>query len=143
MSFNVESPAEAYAAVSLLVAGSDGVGTLEERQFLFDMLGETTVFSDYDSERLGALFGTLIARMYDHLPVEGVGLTEEAADILCASAKAQLDLGQCEDLFALAARVACCDAIEENERAMLTRIAAALGVEPDAAQKIINQAVNG
>ena len=143
MAFSVESPAEAYAAVSLLVAGSDGVGTLEERQFLFDMLGKNTVFSDYNSERLGALFGTLIARMYDDLPIDGVSLTEEAADILCVSARAQLDLGQCGDLFALAVSVACCDAIEENERAMLARIAAALGIEADAAQKVVDQAVNG
>jgi tellurite resistance protein len=142
MAFSVESPAEAYAAVSLLVAGSDGVGTLEERQILFEKLGEATVFSGYDSERLDALFGTLNARMYDNLPNDGVGLTDDAIDILCASARAQLDLGQCSDLFALAANVACCDAIEENERAMLARIAAALGIEVDAAQKIVDQAVN-
>ena len=143
MAFKVENPAEAYAAVSLLVAGSDGVGTLEERQFLFEKLGEATVFSDYDSERLGALLGALTARMFDDLPNNGVGLTGDAIDILCASARVQLDLGQCGDLFALAANIACCDAIEENERAMLTRIAAALGIEADAAQNIVNQAVNG
>jgi len=142
MAFKVESPAEAYAAVSLLVVGADGVGTLEERQSLFEQLGKAAVFSDYDSERLGALLGTLTARMYDDLPNDGISLTGDAIDILCTGCRAQLDLGQCGDLFALAADIACSDEIEERERVMLTRIAAALGIQADTAQNIVDQAVD-
>ena len=102
MAFKLENPAEAYAAVSLLITGADGVGTLVERQFLFDKLSVADVFSGHDAESMGELLGRLTGRMFSDLPNDGVALTSDAVQILCDSAKRLLDEDQCRTAFSLA-----------------------------------------
>ena len=93
MAFTLENPAEAYAAVSLLIAGADGVGTVEERQFLFEKLATIDVFAGQDAESMGCLLGTLTGRMFAELPNDGVKLNDEAVGQLCQTAKGKLGRG--------------------------------------------------
>ena len=141
MAFKLESPAEAYAAVSLLLTGADGAGSLVERQFLFDKLSAADVFSDHDAETMGALLGTLTGRMFSDLPNDGVALTAEAVQILCDCVKELLDEGQCRAAFSLAANLACCDGLEEIERELLVRVADRLDVDKADAQSVIDRAL--
>ena len=59
MAFRLEDAPEAYAAIALLVVGADGVGTDEERDFLFSAFGKAGVFEEHDAEDFGALLGRL------------------------------------------------------------------------------------
>ena len=135
MAFKLENPAEAYAAVSLLISGADGVSTLVgERQFLFKKLS---------AESMGELLGTLTGRMFSDLPNDGVALTSDAVQIICKSARELLDDDQCGAAFSLAANLACCDGLEEVERNLLIQIADGLDVDPAEAQSVIDRAAEG
>jgi len=140
MAFKLESPAEAYAAVSLLITGADGAGTLVERKFLFETLSAADVFSGPDPESMGELLGTLTGRMFSDLPNDGVALTSDAVQILCDSAKRLLDEDQCRAAFSLAANLACCDELEEIERNLLIQIADGLEVDTAEARSLIDRA---
>ncbi len=143
MAFKLENPAEAYAAVSLLVTGADGASTLDERQFLFEKLSVADVFSGYDAESMGELLGMLTGRMFSDLPNDGVALTSDAVQILCDSAKRLLDEDQCCTAFSLAANLACCDGFEEIERNLLIQIADGLDVDTAEAQSVMDRAAEG
>jgi len=143
MAFKLENPSEAYAAVSLLITGADGVGTLDERQFLFEKLRVVDVFSGHDDESMRNLLGTLTGRMISDLPNDGVALTSDAVQILCDSAKQLLDEDQCCNAFSLAANLACCDGLEKIERNLLNQIADGLDVNKAEAQSVMDRAAEG
>jgi tellurite resistance protein len=140
MAFTIESPAEAYAAVSLLAVGADGAGTLQERQALFKKLGESKVFSGQNAEAIGGLLGTLTGRMFSELPNDGMTLEAGAIAEVCTGARSVLNESQRGELFSIAVDLACCDGLEEVERAVLVRIADGLGLEAAAAKATIDRA---
>jgi len=140
MSFKFESAAEAYAAVSLLAAGADGLGTMEERRFLFEELGKLDVFAAYNTESLGALLGSLTGRLFSDLAQYDDNMGPDAVHEMCAGVKSVLgEEGRSEALMA-AARVACCDGLDDSEREVLGWIAEGLGLGADAADEAIAHA---
>ncbi len=139
MSFNVGSEAEAYAAVALLAVGADGVGTMEEGRFLFDELGQMGVFADHDHESFGQMLGALTGRMFAGSQGTG-GMTAETVGEICAGVRSVLDAQGRSDAFNAAVRVACCDGLENVERAVLGQIAEALGLDGDAVAAAIGRA---
>lgn len=140
MAFKVDNAADAYAAITVLVVGADGVGTLEERKFLFDELGEVDVFGGLDAESLGGLLGKVVDRMYTELSDDGVALSADAVTEICAGARDVLDERQCHELLSLAARVAFSDGLESEERALLKQISDGLAIDAAAAQAMIARA---
>ncbi|MGD8319588.1 MAG: hypothetical protein PVJ02_04020 [Gemmatimonadota bacterium] len=140
MAFTLNGPAEAYAAVSLLVVGADGLGTMEERRFLFDELGSMDAFAGHDAESFGALLGALMGRMFTDLSDDGVSLNADAADQLCAGACDVLDTNQRGELFAAAVNLACADGLAEEERTVLMGLAKGLGLGEATAAGVIGDA---
>ena len=116
----VADRAEAFAAVSLVVVGADGVGTFEERDFLFSELLAVDAFAGYDAETLGSLLGKLTARMVTELPHDLDASSVELKE-LCASVRAVLPDEDCSRLFSLAARLSCTDGLGAKERALGAR----------------------
>jgi len=139
MAFDLADAAEAYAAISLLVVGADEVGTMEERHFLFDDLGEVDVFADHDKESLGALLGTLVGRMFQDVSDDGVTLNADAVSEVCAGVNGVLDEGQRFELFSLAVRLAYSDGLDRRERDVLVEIASHLGMDGGSASAMIDE----
>lgn len=140
MAFMLDSPAEAYAAVSLVVVGADGLGTMEERRFLFDELGSLDVFVGHDAESFGALLGALMGRMFTDLSDDGISLNADATDQLCAGARDVLDTRQRGELFSAAVNLACADGLADAERTVLMKLAKGLGLDEASAEEVIASA---
>ncbi len=139
MAFTLETPAEAYAAVTLLVVGADGVGTMEERDFLFGELGSLDVFAGHGAESFGAMLGAMTGRIVSGLSNDGTALDTDAVQHLCTSARAVLDASQCHELFSSAVKLAYSDGLANAERAVLGQIAEGLGIDATTAQDLISR----
>jgi len=138
MAFKLESPAEAYAAISLLIVGADGVGTMEERAFLFETLGGTDVFSDHDAESFGAMLGSMTGRLVADLSNGVSSPGREAVRELCASARSVLDAEQCLALFSSAVQLANSDGLANLESVALRQVAEGLGIAAATARRMID-----
>jgi len=140
MPFNFESPAEAYAAIALLVVGADGVGSSEERAFLFGEFGTARVFEGQDAEDFATLLGKLAGRMYDEAADHGTPGSVESVSEVCAGAREVLDEGECQELFSLAVDVAYSDGMHVRERAILHEILTGLGIDAEVGLAMIEEA---
>lgn len=141
MALILDSQAEAYASVALLVAGADGVGTTDERKFLFDVLRDNYApFADYDLEAIGELLGRVAGRMFGELPNNGAQFDISAIDSICSAVLKKVSETDRSEIFEMALKVACCDGLEKTEHALLLRIGENLGIAEDVAQQAIAQA---
>jgi len=137
LSFQVENAAEAYAAIALLVVGADGIGTIEERDFLFGDLREADVFAGYTAESLGALLGRLVGRMQLGPDADDT----KAVTAVCSGARGVLRPDGCRALFSIAVRVAHSDGLDDRERRVLGMIAEGLDVDVAWATALIEAGV--
>ena len=139
MAVHLQDAAEAYAAVALLVVGADGLGTLQERDFLFGQLGQAEVFAGLTPESLGGLLGQVTGRMFISVSDDGSPVNEDVIDDICATVRDLLDADQCHELFGLAVDVAHSDGLDGTERTVLAALAKGMRIDFLTAQRLIDR----
>jgi hypothetical protein len=127
MPLKFEKNTEAFLAVLAVVAGADNVGSLEERDFLFNKVRGISIFGNPGQQDFNKLLGKVTDLVYTQLPQEDGTLSGAGIDMLLAEAKNALTPELRKSLVATAAELIDADGAEASEKALLDKIRRALG----------------
>lgn len=122
MSVDFESDREAFLAVLGEVIGADSVGSLEERDFLFQRVQELELFSDVAAGEFNKLLGSVSGKVYESLPSEDGLLTAAATDALLDAAAKRLSPSLRRQLVELSTELSGSDGEDATETALLAQI---------------------
>jgi len=122
----IESPAEAYAALAILMAGADGMGSLEEGRFITQRARAFPVFADLDATAFSELLEHMTEEVWPSLAARGDGFDEEALDGLIDRIRDVLPDDLRRDALRMASDLAWVDGYSYAEHALLQRLRAGL-----------------
>ncbi len=135
----IETPADAFAALAVLVLGADRVGTFEERRFLFERLSAHSVFGDLDGEGFGTLVRDTTEKVCTSFPTDEGRVTDagvsEAVGMIAGSLTPELRT----DAFRMAVDLARIDGIVRPEEAVLEIVRAGLGIDRSTAAELLGR----
>ncbi len=127
MALKFENSNEAFLSVLAVVIGADQVGSVAERDFLFDKVKSLPSFGKLSLPEFSKLLGQVTDKVYSALPQADGAISPAGLDELLAAAKSELspELQQA----ALKAATQLCESDETNadEAALLSRIRRAFG----------------
>jgi tellurite resistance protein len=126
----IQTPADACAALAVLVVGADELGTMAEGRFLFDTIAHLPVFEGMDTAGFGALVAETAEWVWssyatDDNRISDAGL-DELLDMICGALPHDI---RAETLRA-AVGLAKADGMVEPEKMLLKRLCAGLDVDP-------------
>ncbi len=126
---NMESEAEAFACVAVMVAGADGIGTAEEGHYLFDTMSKHPVFRDLEP----AAFTDVLSRASRHVYAFGRAadgrLSDEGVSTILDQVRTILSADLCEQAVQMAFDLARADEMAEEEESLMQRLRRALLTE--------------
>jgi hypothetical protein len=125
---DIESPAEAFAAIAAVVVGEDGVGTDEERDYLLEELSRNDVFSDLDQGAFDELLKVVSDSVWQSLPNDGVRITTVGLGMLIGAVQNVLDEELCVEVCRMATDLAGIDGETPEEHELLILLRTGLGV---------------
>src|SRR5215510_13813847 len=126
MPLKFEKNTDAFLAVLTVVIGADNVGSLEERDFLFQKVKGIGIFGNPSQQEFNKLLGKVTDLVYS-LPQEDGALSAASIDTLLAEAKNALDPNLRKALVSTSAELIDADGAEASEKALLDKIRRALG----------------
>jgi tellurite resistance protein len=125
----IQTPADACAALAVLVVGADDVGTMAEGKYLFDTIAHLPVFEGMNT----AAFGGLVAETAEwiwstyaidnHLSDEGL---TELLDMICLALPREVRAVTLRAVVGLAKA----DGMVAPEELLLRRLCDGLGLDP-------------
>jgi len=127
MALKFEKSTEAFLAVLTLVIGADQVGSLEERDFLFERVKALDAFAGMAQPDFNKLLGQVTDTVYDALPKDGEGLSAAGITELLGAARATLSPALQKSLVEVATELSASDQTSTEESALLGQIRRALG----------------
>ncbi|HEX2736368.1 MAG TPA: hypothetical protein VHM70_32420 [Polyangiaceae bacterium] len=127
MPLKFENGAEAFLAVLALALGADSVGSLKERDFLFEKVKPLPIFGNPSSQAFSQLLGKITDAVYTELPTEEGAISAAGVDQLLTEAKKILSPELSKTLIATAAELLKSDGSDEAERVLLAKIERVLG----------------
>lgn len=136
---NIETPADAFAALAVLVLGADRVGTFEERRFLFERLAGHRVFQDLDREAFGTFITETTDRVCDAFPTDGMRVTEEGVSEAVELIADVLGPELRDEAFRMAVDLARIDGMVLSEETVLERVQEGLGIDPEVAGELLER----
>ena len=135
---SVETPAEACAALAVLIAGADGVGSIEEGRFLFDDVANMPIFEELDRLEFAALMSDTVEFVWSTFPNDGEQLSDEGVvdllSMICAAVTPDLRA----DAFRMAVGMAKADGVSSEERVVLEVLCAGLEIDPAIASEFLD-----
>jgi len=136
MSINFEKPVEAFVAIASVLIAADKVGTLEERDYLFNKLHSMDLFSGYDRNAFSSLLGEVTSKVWDSLPTENHTLTPSGFETLVVAVDAALPANYKADAYKMAWGLVCCDGGCDDERELLEKIRQGLKIDEKLARSL-------
>jgi tellurite resistance protein len=125
----VETPAEACAALAVLIAGADEIGTMEESRFMFETVAAMPVFEGLGRAQFSKLMEETTDWVWSTFPVEGGRVTDAGVgDLLGLICKA-LPKEMRGDALKAAVGLAMADGMAEGEQNLLGRLCDGLEVD--------------
>jgi tellurite resistance protein len=126
----METPADACAAIAVLVAGADGIGTTQESRFLFETVAALPVFGDLDRSGMSELLASAAEWVWSERDPEGGVRAKDLGEITDHIARALApDLRA--DALKAAVGLARADGMSPEERDLLDRLRLGLAVDED------------
>ncbi len=126
MSVKFEKDTEAFLAVLTLVVGADDVGSLEERDFLFNKVKGVSIFGNPSSQDFLKMLGQATDTVFTNVPQQDGAFTAAGIEELLAAAKAKLSPELRKTLVATATELGSADGEDAKESALLEKIRRAL-----------------
>lgn len=126
MTVKLDNSQEAFLAVLTLVAGADQVGSLEERDFLFERVKALSLFDGMSRAQFNKLLGSVTDKVYESLPLEDGSITTAGIDELLTAAKSSLSPVLQKTLAETAKALCGADDLSDQEAALLAQIQAKL-----------------
>jgi hypothetical protein len=127
MPIKFEKNTDAFLAVLTLVIGADNVGSLEERDLLFNKIKAISMFGNPSSAEFGKQLGKVTDEMYAQLPQADGAITDAGVDALLAAARSALAPEQRKSLIATATELMDADGADAKEQALLDKISRLFG----------------
>ena len=132
-----ENPAEAFAAVATIVIATDNLGTMSERDFLFEQVKNLGVFTSYDQAEFIKLLSDVIGKAYQTLPMHGSSITVQGIDSLAQAIRQVLSPELRVQVFEMAFGLACADGLCDEEKTLLDQLQHGLEIDDRLAQSIL------
>jgi tellurite resistance protein len=124
----IRTPADACAALAVLVVGADDVGTMAEGKYLFDTIAHLPVFEGMDTVGFGGLLAETAEWIWssyaadNHISDEGL---TELLDMVCLALPREVRAVTLRAVVGLAKA----DGMVEPEEALLRRLCDGLGLD--------------
>jgi tellurite resistance protein len=133
----LKTPADACAALAVLVAGADGIGTAEEGQHLYETLATLSVFDGLDRAGMSQLMANATEWVWSNFPTRESRLTEEGASELLGRICEALPGDLAAEAFRAAVELARSDGMSFEERELLGQLQASLEIDPESAREVL------
>jgi hypothetical protein len=127
MSLKFEKNSEAFLSVLTLVVGADQVGSLAERDFLFQKVKGISIFENPSSADFSKLLGQVTDAVYSKLPQKDGVITAAGVDALLAEVKSVLSPELRKTLVQTASELGGSDGAGAQETELIQKISRALG----------------
>jgi hypothetical protein len=137
MTIEFEDPTEAFAAVATVVIATDELGTMNERDFLFEQVKNLDMFNSYDQAEFTKLLGDAIEKVYETLPLDGLSITEQGIESLVQAIREVLRPELRVQAFKMAFGLARADKLCDEEKTMLEQLQRGLAIDAQVAQDIL------
>lgn len=125
---NIETPAEAFAAIAAVVIGADGIGTDAERRYLLEELPRFDVFEDMDAGSFDVLIRTVCDTVWTTLPNDGSRITAEGLEMLIDACRDVLGPDQLVEACGMAESLADVDERSAEELEVILVLRQGFGV---------------
>jgi hypothetical protein len=122
MSLEFEHSREAFLAVLTTMAAADRIGTLAERDFLFQRVKRLDLFEAFKQDDFNKLVADVTARVWDGLPSEDGSITREGIEELLIAAKAVLSPSLQKTLLDVTKQLCEADDMSAAETALLSHL---------------------
>jgi len=127
MPIKFENSSEAFLSVLTVVVGADNVGSIAERDFLFEKVKSLPSFGTLSLPDFSKLLGQVTDKVYSTLPQVDGALTSAGIDELLAAAKSVLSPELQQAALKAAAQLSESDETDAAEAALLSQIRRAFG----------------
>jgi hypothetical protein len=127
MALKFEKNTEAFLAVLTLVVGADKVGSLAERDFLFEKVKGIAIFENPSSADFSRLLGQVTDAVYSNLPQQDGAITDAGVDTLLALVGKTLSTELKKTLVQTAGALVRSDGADAAELQVLEKIQRAFG----------------
>jgi hypothetical protein len=127
MTVEFENDKEAFIGVLSLVMGADQVGSLTERDFMFERVKKLRIFSAVDKSEFGQLLESVTNKVFEALRQEGGGISPAGVDSVLDAARAVLDPELRKTLLTTARELCESDETTPEEAALLSQLRRKLG----------------
>jgi hypothetical protein len=128
MSIEFNDPTEAFAALAAIAIGTDGVGSLEERDALFGPVKALPVFEHTSDDEFKTMFNSVTDRVYRELPMDGMTFGPDAIGQVVSASKAVLSPDQQQDACEMATKLCVADGQGAGEMALINQLRAGFGL---------------
>lgn len=136
----IETEADACAALAVLIAGADGLGTLEEGAFLHDNVAEMPPFADLDGDGFARLMSDAAEWIWTSFPRDADRLSDDAIGAVLAQISRAIGPELRADALRMAVDLARADGISREERLLVRRLSDGLGLDPAATDTMMGPA---
>ena len=134
---NIDTSADAFAALAALVVGADAVGTFTERRFLFESMRAMDVFEDLDRAAFTQLISDRTADVCAAYPSPDGQIPEDGLRAVLGLIAAQLDPALRIEAFRMACGLARSDGMDPREDELLERVRDGLGIDREVARNVL------
>jgi len=133
----IETPAEACAALAVMIVAADEQGTLEERAFLFETIATLPIFGDLDPSQFAKLMSDTTAGIYDSAAMEGTRMSSESVGEVVRVIRDALPLEHRMEALEAAVGLARSDGLVSVEALLLQRLCEGLEIDAEAASRLL------
>ena len=137
MAIEFRGPTEAFAAVFWVVCTADKLGSMEERDFLYEQVQGLKVFENYGLVEFQNLFGATFNRVFQTLPHDDYSVTKQGVEILIQAFNGVLNPELRVEALKMAVGLANADNLCDEEKTMLEQLQHGLEIDDKGAQDIL------
>lgn len=133
----IETPADACAALAVLIAGADEVGTMEEGRFLFETVAGLSMFDHLDRGQFAQLMADVADDVWSSFPTHGNRLSEDGVSDLLRLVCEALPRELRTEAFQAAVGLARSDGTTAEEARLLQRLCDELEIDSEFARGLL------
>lgn len=127
MPIEIESPAEAIAAIISVAIAADTLGSMSERSAAFALVKDLPAFSGYDATSFTKFLGAVTGKIFESLPLTEAGaVTTDGVAKLLVAVRPVLDADHRAVALRIAEGICRSDGANATEGALLAQLRAGL-----------------
>ncbi len=137
MAIEFRRPTEAFAAVAWVVCTADKLGSMEERDFLYEQVQDLNVFENYSLVEFQNLLGATFNRVFQTLPNAELSISEGGVESLIQAVREVSSPELRVEAFEMAVGLANADNLCDEEITLLGQLQRGLEIDDKVAQDIL------